>query len=136
MTEQIILCLVYAINALENLPEDAKADGLIKFCNDNGLPDHRLTELLDMPGDTDAGKVIRALEADGLEQARQDAEADTEESQTEGTDDATPPEQSAPPAEPEPPVEPQPPIEPPPAAPLVGGTHDGVDEEPPAHNGQ
>ena len=80
MIEQIVLCIMYVVNAIENMPEgteDSETARLYAFCEDQGIPVHRVQELVDTPGDTDAGKVIRAMQADKLDQARNEAKPKT-----------------------------------------------------------
>ena len=60
--------LLCAVNAIERAPEDADCGGLVEFCHEHGLHENVCLTLVQMEGDTDAGRLGQALAA--LEKAQ------------------------------------------------------------------
>lgn len=61
MDKALTRSVMYAINALENLPTDVKAEKLFDFCQDCGLPKGVVMALVREPGPTDPGRLHTAL---------------------------------------------------------------------------
>lgn len=55
--------LLSAINAIETAPEDADFGGIVDYCHEHGLPESVVLTLVQMPGDTNAGRLAQALAA-------------------------------------------------------------------------